>query len=204
MAISLSKGQKINLQKSDGKGLTKIMIGLGWDVAKKKGGFFSSLLSSFSIADSDIDCDASVFLCKNGKLVDEKEDIISYKHLTHSSGAVRHMGDNLTGEGDGDDEQIVVDLTKVPAEYDRLVFVVNIFMAEMRSQHFGMIDNAFIRICDEKNQEFCRYDMVGKEYENMTALIFGEVYKHNGAWKFNAIGQATKDDDISSLARRFR
>jgi stress response protein SCP2 len=77
-------------------------------------------------------------------------------------------------------------------------------MAEMRSQHFGMIDNAFIRICDEKNQEFCRYDMVGKEYENMTALIFGEVYKHNGAWKFNAIGQATKDDDISSLARRFR
>lgn len=113
------------------------------------------------------------------------------------------MGDNLTGAGDGDDEQIVIELNSVPAEYDRIVIVVNIYQAAQRHQHFGMIENAFIRIVDARNnQELCRYNL-SENYNNMTAMIFGEVYRHNGEWKFNAIGQATTDLGLSQLCARF-
>lgn len=111
------------------------------------------------------------------------------------------MGDNLTGEGEGDDEQIVIDLSSVPAEYDRIVVVVNIYSAVSRKQHFGMIRNAFIRIVDFKsNKEMCRYNLTD-DYSNMTAMIFGEIYRHNNEWKFNAIGQGTRDASISDLAK---
>ena len=113
------------------------------------------------------------------------------------------MGDNLTGAGDGDDEQIVIDLAKVPAQYDRIVLVVNIYQAVQRRQNFGMIRNAFIRIVDGRtNQEMCRYDL-SEDYTGMTAMIFGEVYRHDGEWKFNAIGQGTTDPGLGELARRY-
>ena len=113
------------------------------------------------------------------------------------------MGDNLTGAGEGDDEQIVVDLAAIPAEYDRIVIVVNIYQAYQRKQHFGMIQNAFIRLVDGRNNtEMCKYNL-SEDYSNMTAMIFGEIYRHNGEWKFNAVGQGTNDPGLGELANRF-
>ena len=201
MAINLQKGQKINLKKADGSSLSKIMVGLGWDEAeqKKSGGFLSSIFGS---KPDNIDCDASVILCKGGKFKDD-DDIVFFGNLTHNSGAVKHMGDNLTGEGEGDDEQIFVDLNKLPADYDRLVFVVNIYRAEERKQHFGMIRNAFIRIVDvEGHTELCRYNL-SDNYDEMLAMVAGEVYRKNNEWKFNAIGNGTKDKSLKELTRRF-
>ena len=155
MAVNLQKGQKVNLKKDNGQALGKVMIGLGWDpMEQKSGGFLSSVFGS---KNDNIDCDASVIMLQNGKYL-KQSDLIYFGNLEHSSHAVRHMGDNLTGEGDGDDEQIFVDLDAVPADYDKLVFVVNIYKAESRKQHFGMIKNAFIRIVDDKGTEFCRYE----------------------------------------------
>jgi len=203
MAISLVKGQKINLKKDDGSSLKGVMIGLGWDPVQASGekkGFFSSL---FSDDPPDIDCDAFVILCKDGKLADWDEDCVYFGNKEHTSGAVRHMGDNLTGEGDGDDEQIFVDLERVPADYDKLVFAVNIYKCVERNQHFGMIGNAFIRIVDKATgQEFCRYNL-SEKYDGMTAMIFGEVYRYKGEWKFNAIGQGSKDTSVSEVMERF-
>ena len=123
----------------------------------------------------------------DGKLI-YKEDIVYFGNLRHPTGTVQHMGDNLTGAGEGDDEQIIVDLEGIPAEYDKIVLVVNIYQAVQRQQHFGMIQNAFIRLVDGKtNKEICKYNLT-EDYSNMTAMIFGEVYRHNGEWKFNAIG----------------
>ena len=200
MAVNLQKGQKVDLKKSDGSALKHVMIGLGWDAAKKSGGgLFGGL---FGGRTHNIDCDATIFLCSNGRLVDS-DDIVYFGNLTHKSGAVRHMGDNLTGEGEGDDEQVFVDLMKLPPQYDKVVFVVNIYKARERNQHFGMIKNAFIRICDNDNhQELCRYNL-SENYDDMTAMIFGEIYLRNGQWRFNAVGQATKDNSITELAARF-
>ena len=200
MAVNLQKGQKVNLKKENGQALGKVMVGLGWDPIDKQsgGGFLSSIFSS---GGNDIDCDASVILLQGGKLKNN-DDIVYFGNLKHSSGAVKHMGDNLTGEGDGDDEQVFVDLNAVPANYDKLVFVVNIYQAVKRKQHFGMIKNAFIRIVDDNNKEFCRYDL-SEKYEGMTAMVFGEIYRYNGEWKFNAIGQATKDGDLGTMAKRY-
>lgn len=131
------------------------------------------------------------------------KDVIYFGNLQHRSGAVKHMGDNLTGAGDGDDEQIVIELNQVPAEYDRIVFVVNIYQAVQRHQHFGMIRNAFIRIVDARNgQELCKFNL-SENYSNMTAMIFGEAYRHNGEWKFNAVGQGTTDPALPDLCRRY-
>ena len=202
MGVNLQKGQKVNLKKSDGQALSRIRIGLGWDPVKqeKKGGLFGSI---FGGSAPDIDCDASVLVCKGGRL-SGKGDVVYFGNLKHSSGAIVHTGDNLTGEGEGDDEQILVDLTAVPADYDKLVFVVNIYDCESRKQDFGMIANAFIRICDERTgEEFCRYNL-SESYAGMTAMIFGEIYRHNGEWKFNAIGQGTKDKGLNELARRYQ
>ena len=201
MAVNLQKGQRVDLRKHDGSSLRKVMIGLGWDAVKKEAS--GGLLGLFAGKTHDIDCDASVFLCINGKVTD-KDDIVYYGNLKHKSGAVKHMGDNLTGDGEGDDEQIFIDLTALPSQYDKLIFVVNIYQARERSQDFGMIHNAFIRICDceNNNQELCRYNL-SENYDGMTAMIFGEMYLHNGSWKFNAIGQATKDNSITELVRKF-
>ena len=204
MAISLTKGQKINLKKDNGAALSKLMIGLGWDPVEQSsgggGGFFSSLFSS---APDNIDCDAFVIMCKGGMLTDWDADCVYFGNTEHKTGAVQHMGDNLTGDGDGDDEQIMVNLDRVPADYDKLIFAVNIYKCTDRKQHFGMIANAFIRIVDQATgQEFCKYNL-SEKYDGMTAMIFGEVYRYKGEWKFNAIGQGTKDTSVSEVMKRF-
>ncbi len=196
MAVNLQKGQKVELRKSNGGDLTKVMVGLGWDEIKQTKGFFLKKNTQ------EIDCDATALLLQNGKFV-SSADMIYFGNLTHESGTVRHMGDNLTGEGEGDDEQIAVDLQRLPKVYDRIVFVVNIFQAKARGQHFGMLQNAFIRICDDNGLELCKYDL-NENYNGMTAMVFGELYRHNGAWKFNAIGQATQDQSVHEIANRFR
>lgn len=194
MAISLQKGQKVSLSKENA-GLSRVMIGLGWDEVQQKRGFFS-------LKSQDIDCDATAILLQNGELK-ANEDVVYFGNLRHKSGTVQHMGDNLTGAGDGDDEQIMVDLAKIPAVYDRIVLMVNIYQARERKQHFGMIRNAFIRLVDCRNgKEMCRYNLTD-DYSGMTALIFGEVYRHNGEWKFNAIGQGTNDNSIGEVANRY-
>lgn len=195
MSVSLQKGQKVSLSKEHA-GLSKMMAGLGWDEAQKaKGGFFAP-------KPKPIDCDASALLLKNGRLCD-KSDIVYFGNLGHKTGAVQHLGDNLTGAGEGDDEQILIDLGRIPQEYDRIVMVVNIYQAVQRKQHFGMIQNAFIRLVDQRNNsEMCRYNLTD-DYSGMTALIFGEVYRHNGEWKFSAIGQGTTDPGLGELANRY-
>ena len=192
MSISLQKGQKVSLSKEGREGLNRVVVGLGWDEAKKKGGLLGGLFSGGS--NQNIDCDASAIMLRGGKLLD-RNDIIFFGNLTHGSRSVQHLGDN--------DEQIIIELNNVPAEYDRIVFVINIYQAVERHQHFGMIQNAFIRIVDARNnQELCRYNL-SENYDNMTAMIFGEVYRHNGEWKFNAVGQATQDPGLGQLCARF-
>ena len=197
MSVNLQKGQKVELRKANGGSLRKVVVGLGWDEAKK------SPRSLFSFRPSqNIDCDASAFICSNGCL-EYTDNIVFFNNLRHKSGCVVHMGDNLTGAGDGDDEQIVVDLASLPAEYDRIVIVVNIYQARERKQHFGMIKNAFIRIVDaDTNQELCKFNL-SENYDRMTAMVFGELYRYNGGWKFNAIGQPTTDNSVGELASRF-
>ncbi len=202
MAVNLQKGQKISLTKSDGKKLTKLMVGLGWDAIEQaeKGGFLKRL---FGGGKKDFDCDASVFVCKGGKIT-SIDDIVYFGNLEHKSGAIKHMGDNLTGEGEGDDEEVYVNLDAIPADYDKLIFVVNIYKAVDRKQNFGMIKNAYIRIVDnDTNEELCRYNLSGGDYDGMLAMVVGEVYKRGSEWKFNAIGNGTKDPGLQELSRRF-
>ena len=174
MAVSLSKGQKVDLTKGN-PGLSKIIVGLGWDTNKYDGG-------------ADFDLDAAAFLlAANGKVASDS-DFVFYGSLKHSSGGVEHMGDNLTGEGDGDDEQIKVNLAAVPASVDKIGFTVTIYEAESRKQNFGQVSNAYIRIVDEtSNAELIRYDL-GEDFSVETAVVVGELYRNNGEWKFNAIG----------------
>ena len=174
MPINLSKGQKVSLTKGN-PGLKKIMVGLGWDV------------NAFDTG-ADFDLDASAFLAgANGKCPKDT-DFIFYGNLEHSSGAVKHMGDNLTAEGDGDDEQIEVDLTLVPNNIEKIAFTVTIYDAESRRQNFGQVSNAYCRIVDESTgTEIVHFDL-GEDFSIETALVVGELYKHNGEWKFNAIG----------------
>ncbi len=195
MSVKLQKGQKVSLSKENA-GLSTVVVGLGWDeVEQKRKGFFAS-------KPKPIDCDAFAILLKNGKLTDNN-DVVYFGNLTHYTQSVRHMGDNLTGAGEGDDEQIIIDLNSVPAEYDRIVLAVNIYQARERAQHFGMIQNAFIRLVDGRNNsEMCIYNLT-ENYSNQTAMLFGEVYRHNGEWKFNAVGQGTTDNSIGEFARRY-
>lgn len=195
MGVNLQKGQKVDLTKGNA-GLNLLIVGLGWDeVTQKSKGFFSA-------KPQDIDCDASAIMLTNGKLGD-KSNIVYFGNLTHNTGSVIHQGDNLTGAGDGDDEQIKIILDKVPQSCDKIVIVVNIYDAVKRKQHFGMIKNAFIRIVNAQNgQELCKYNL-SESYDNMTAMIFGELYRHNSEWKFSAIGQATADDGLGQLVSRY-
>ena len=174
MPISLQKGQKDSLTKGN-PGLSRVVVGLGWDVnAFDTGG--------------DFDLDAAAFLLTDSGRVSRPEDFVFYGNLKHPSGSVEHLGDNLTGAGDGDDEQIRVNLTAVPANITRIAFTVTIYDAESRRQNFGQISNAFIRIYNEDTrEEMLRYDL-GEDFSIETAAVFGELYKNNGEWKFNAIG----------------
>ena len=174
MPINLSKGQKVDLTKGN-PGLKTIMVGLGWDVNAFDSGV-------------DFDLDAAAFMVgANGKCPTEKE-FVFYGNLEHASGAIKHMGDNLTGAGDGDDEQIQVDLTKIPANVEKVAFTVTIYDSDVRRQNFGQVSNAFIRIVDEATgRELIHYDL-GEDFSIETAVVVGELYRHNGEWKFNAIG----------------
>ena len=174
MPVSLQKGQKVSLTK-DNPGLKKVVVGLGWDVnAFDTGGSF--------------DLDAAAFLLGDSGKVADSDDFVFYRNLTHSSGSVVHQGDNLTGIGDGDDEQIKVDLSKVPDSVTKIAFTVTIYEAEQRRQNFGQVNNAFIRIYNEETgEEMLRYDL-GEDFSIETAAVFGELYKNGSEWKFNAIG----------------
>ena len=174
MGINLTKGQKVSIKKNK-PGLSKVVVGLGWDTNKFDTG-------------GDFDLDASAFLVEENGKVSNQNDFIFFGNLEHSSGAVKHIGDNRTGEGDGDDEQIFVELEKIPSNIKRIVFTATIYEAEKRKQNFGQISNAYIRIIDqEKNEELLRYDL-GEDFSIETAVVFGEIYENNGEWKFNAMG----------------
>ncbi len=205
MSVNLQKGQKISLKKSDGSGLKKVMVGLGWDEAQPAA---KGLKALFSVKPADIDCDASVILCgENGKLVssDVEKSCVYYGNLRHPSGAVVHQGDNLTGGGEGDDEEITVDLSLLPEAVHRLVFVVNIYDADLRKQHFGMIRNAFIRLVDlGSRNEICRYNLT-EDYSGKTGMVVGEIYKNGSEWKFNAIGQGvTGANRVTKLLEMYK
>lgn len=174
MPINLQKGQKVSLTKGN-PGLSKVVVGLGWDVNQfDTGGSF--------------DLDAAAFLVTDSGKVSRPEDFVFYGNLTHPSGSVQHLGDNLTGEGDGDDEQIKVNLSAVPANIAKIVFTVTIYDAEVRRQNFGQVNNAFIRIYNEDTgAEMLRYDL-GEDFSIETAAVFGELYRNGNEWKFNAIG----------------
>ncbi|MGN0382965.1 MAG: TerD family protein [Eubacterium sp.] len=195
MGINLQKGQKIDLTKGS-IGLQHIMVGLGWDEAPQSSGGFLGLFNK----PKPIDCDASAILCgPSGKF----RDLVYYGNLKLGNGSVVHQGDNLTGEGDGDDEQIMVDLKKLSPDISKIVFVVNIYEATSRKQHFGMIRNAFIRLVDmDKNTEICRFNL-SDNYYGMEGLVVGEIYKKDNEWKFNAIGQpvqsASRVDVIAAM-----
>ncbi|MBQ7732906.1 MAG: TerD family protein [Synergistaceae bacterium] len=174
MSVSLIKGQKVDLTK-DNPNLSRILVGLGWDVNKYDGG-------------ADFDLDASAFLLGSDGKVQNDLDFIFYNNLRHSSGAVTHTGDNLTGEGEGDDEVIKVDLSKVPSDIHKIAFTVTIYDADKRRQNFGQVSNAYIHIIDQtNNQELLRYDL-GEDFSTETALVVGELYRHGSEWKFNATG----------------
>lgn len=194
--ISLTKGQRIVLTKDGEDGLKNIAVGLGWD--ERKSGFLGGMFSS----NDDIDCDASAFLMKGGKIQD-RDDVVYYGHLSHKSNAVKHTGDNLTGAGDGDDETIYVSLDKIPNNIDSILFVVNIYQAENRGQHFGMIENAFIRVYNRDNkEELCKFKLTD-DFKGMTALVCAEIYKKDGEWKFKAIGEGMKANTAMELAKKY-
>lgn len=174
MALNLQKGQKIDLTKGN-PGLSKLLIGLGWDTNKYSGGY-------------DFDLDATAFLLKGDNKVSSNQDFIYYGNLQHSSGSVEHMGDNLTGGTGGDDEQIKVDLSRVPDIIERIAVAVTIYDAEKRNQNFGQVSNAYIHIVDtETNTELLRYDL-GEDFSIETSMVVGEIYRYKGEWKFNAVG----------------
>ncbi|WP_414170092.1 TerD family protein [Streptoverticillium reticulum] len=174
MAVTLSKGGNVSLSK-EAPGLTAVTVGLGWDVRTTTG--------------ADYDLDASALLCDVSGRVLSDQHFVFFNNLGSPEGSVRHSGDNLTGGGDGDDEQIQVDLAGVPAQAARIVFPVSIYDAEQRGQSFGQVRNAFIRVVNQADgREIARYDLT-EDASTETAMVFGEVYRHGAEWKFRAIGQ---------------
>lgn len=174
MPINLTKGQKVSLTKGN-PALSKILVGLGWDVNAFDSG-------------ADFDLDAAAFMVGSNGTCPNSSDFIFYGNLEHPSGAVKHMGDNLTGEGDGDDEQITIDLTQIPNNIERIAFTVTIYDADVRRQNFGQVSNAYIHIQDlNSGTDLICYDL-GEDFSIETAIVVGELYRHNGEWKFNAIG----------------
>lgn len=188
MAISLKKGQKVDLTKTN-PGLKNILIGLGWDTNKYDGG-------------KEFDLDSSVFMLGADGKVTSDADFVFYGNLKHVSGSVEHLGDNLTGEGEGDDEQIKIDLSKVPETIEKIDFTVTIYEAEERKQNFGQVENAFIRVVNEATgEELIRYDL-GEDFSIETAVVIGELYRNKGEWKFNAIGSGF-GGGLASLGKNY-
>lgn len=218
--ISLSKGEVINLSKipaidlsKGGRGLKKVTVGLGWDPADKvssapakSGGLFSRLFGHSSSSTSlfggeDIDCDAFAFRLREGRY-EGNDDLVYFGHLETRDDSIKHTGDNLTGDGDGDDEQIIIDLSLVNC--DDICIGVNIYRGVERHQDFGMLKNAFIRIVDmETDTELCRYTL-DEKYAGYTSIIFGELIKENNDWTFKAKGEAIRENSIQDIVNSYR
>ncbi len=187
MSVSLSKGGNVSLTK-EAPGMTKVLVGLGWDARTTTG--------------DDFDLDASAIMLKpDGKVLSDQH-FIFFNNTSSPDGSVEHTGDNLTGEGEGDDETIKVDLTSVAADVDKIVFPVTIYDGEARHQGFGQVRNAFIRIVDESgNTEIARYDLT-EDASTETAMVFGELYRSGSEWKFRAVGQGYSAG-LAGIARDF-
>ncbi len=204
MAINLKKGQTINLEK-DLYDLSSVTVGLGWDVKEK--GFLAALFGQGG-QDAEFDLDAIAFLLNaEGKVANLGDrlvggDIIFYNNLRHSSGNVYHTGDNRTGDGEGDDEQIILRLDRLDACYERIVILVSIYKGIERHQSFGQVENAFIRAVDAKGQEMLRYDLSKEEqYSAMHSMAFGEFYRRDGGWKFRAVGTPYETERFVEILR---
>ncbi|MDT4902068.1 MAG: tellurium resistance protein TerD [Pseudonocardiales bacterium] len=187
MSVSLSKGGNVSLSK-EAPGLTAVLVGLGWDARTTTG--------------ADFDLDASALMVgTNGKILSDAH-FIFFNNLTSPEGSVEHTGDNLTGEGEGDDEAIKVNLAAVPAEVDKIVFPVSIYEGQARQQGFGQVRNAFIRVVNlADNSELARYDL-SEDASTETAMVFGELYRNGAEWKFRAIGQGYSSG-LTGIARDF-
>lgn len=188
MGITLAKGQKVDLTKGN-PGLKNLLVGLGWDTNKYDGGF-------------DFDLDTAAFLVgADGKVTDDL-DFIFYNNLKHSSNSVEHIGDNRTGAGDGDDEAILVDITKIPNNINKVAFTVTIHDAMNRRQNFGQVNNSYIRVVNkDNNEELIKYEL-GEDFSIETAVVVAEIYRHNGEWKFNALGSGF-EGGLEALCRNF-
>ncbi len=187
MAITLQKGGNLNLTKTV-PNLKLVQIGLGWDARATSGEAF--------------DLDASAFLLNTAGKCRGEHDFIFYGQLKSPEGAVEHTGDNRTGVGDGDDEKLLIDLSRIPADVDKVVFTVSIYEAEKRRQNFGAVRNAFIRVVNrEDNSEVVRFDLT-EEASNNTAMIFAELYRYNSEWKFRAVGQGF-EGGLAAMARSY-
>ncbi|WP_310876966.1 TerD family protein [Priestia megaterium] len=186
--INLSKGQKVDLTKGN-PNLSNIIVGLGWDTNKYDGG-------------KDFDLDSSVFLLNGAGKCANDHDFVFYNNTIGANGAVEHTGDNRTGSGNGDDEQVKVSLKTVPAAIEKIAFTITIHDAEQRGQNFGQVNNSYVHIMDaDTNEELIRYDL-GEDFSIETAVVVGELYRHNGEWKFNAIGSGYQGG-LASLVRDF-
>jgi len=187
VAVSLSKGGNVSLTKA-APGLTAVVVGLGWDLRTTTG--------------DDFDLDASAIVVgTDGKVLTDKH-FVFFNNLTSADGSVQHLGDNLTGAGDGDDEQVKVDLAAVPAEADKIVFPVSIYDADSRNQTFGQVRNAFIRVVNQADGvELARYDL-SEDASTETAMVFGELYRNGAEWKFRAVGQGYASG-LAGIARDF-
>lgn len=201
MAISLQKGQKIDLQKKDGSQLTNILVGLGWKEAKRSGGLMGIFKQKV-----DVDIDASVLMLGEDGKIPSKEEVIFFNHKEHPTKCIHHCGDNLVGGKMGgmeDSEQVQVDLTKVPQNIARIVFVVNIYDCINRKQHFGLVEDAYIRIVDKGNNETIASYNLTEDYSGKTSMIVGEIYRSNNTWKFNAVGQPGYEPGIGDLVKNY-
>lgn len=188
MAVSLSKGQKVDLTKSN-PGITEVVVGLGWDTNKYDGG-------------QQFDLDASVFLLNGLGKVRNDLDFVFFNNKEGGNGSVVHSGDNKTGDGDGDDETVNVNLPSIPADVEKVSFTITIHEAASRNQNFGQVSNAYVRILNKANgEELIRYDL-GEDFSVETAIVVGELYRHSGEWKFNAVGAGYKDG-LAGLAGDF-
>lgn len=198
MGINLKKGQSIVLDKSE-YDLSNVMMGLGWDVVESKG-FLGGLLGG----NADFDLDAyAMLLSGNGKISNYKNDVIYYGHLKSSDGKIYHSGDNLTGEGSGDDECIFINLNAISETYSRIILGVSIYQAKSRQQHFGMVKNAFVRAVDTTGKEMARYNLSGDQsYNQKISMLMGELYRDNGQWKFTALGTPLSQD-LSGVTKTF-
>ena len=187
MGVSLSKGGNVSLTK-EAPGLTAVTVGLGWDVRSTTG--------------TDFDLDASAILADTAGKVTGDKDFVFFNNLQSADGSVKHLGDNLTGEGEGDDEQVNVDLAAVPAGVDKIVFAVSIYEGDSRSQSFGQVRNAFIRVVNQAGgAELARYDL-SEDASTETAMVFGELYRNGADWKFRAVGQGYASG-LAGIAKDF-